>query len=384
MYRNVSKKQFYSTKWQQKNSITNQNFRHVLLEKGVSQKIVDTIDSNLKNSFMSLKVSPYILSRIDWDNFENCPVRKQFIQFEKVDKSVETQLDSLNENNDTPIDGIVHRYPNKILFLALSQCPVYCTFCTRSYYVGPDTDLVSKTQFQEQYKRWNNGFEYIRCHDEVKDVLISGGDTYMLSPQNLLFLGQNILDIEHVKRLRLATKGLAVMPMKIIDDKEYTKALIHLSNSAHQKGKHFSIQTHFNHPLEITSITSEAMLTLMQNHVTVRNQSVFLKGVNNDTKTMKELIIRLSDIGIIPYYVYMCDLVPNSEIYRTTIQNMLDVEKEIKGLNSGYMTPQFIIDLPNGGGKRGISTFETYQNGKAHYKSFIRKDGMTDFYYLDP
>jgi len=387
IYKDITTEQFSDYSWQNNNSMINKNYTSILEKNNVKKDIINDISQSLQSNKMSIRVTPYIMSLVNWNDFYNCPIAKQFIptisSFQILKNR--TELDSLHEKKDSKVDGIVHRYPNKILFLANNICPVYCIFCTRSYAIGEDTDTVKKDKSIKMNKeRWNKCLDYIKSNDKIEDVLISGGDGFMLPHAQLDFLGKSILDIKHVKRLRLATKGIAVLPMKIITDTNWTDAVIGLNNYSYENLKHFAIQTHFNHPKEISHFTEEAMKILMKNKVLVRNQSVFLKGINDNEDTMHELIIKLSNLGIIPYYVYLCDSVPNGDIYRTSIQSMIDVEKKLKGRNSGYMSPSFIIDLPNGGGKKNITSFESYKNGKAHYKSYIRNDSITDFYYEDP
>ena len=185
--------------------------------------------------------------------------------------------------------------------LASSVCPVYCRFCTRSYSVGPETETVSKTRFLPIQKRWEKIFDYIERTPSLHDVVLSGGDTFSLEPAQLDSIGNRLLSIPHIQRIRLASKGLAVCPSRILDENDdWARTLIELSNLGRKIGKSVALHTHFNHPNEITWITSQAAQKFFENGVTVRNQTVLLKGVNNDLATMQRLIHKLAELNIQP------------------------------------------------------------------------------------
>jgi len=270
------------------------------------------------------------------------------------------KLDSLNEQRDSPVSGLIHRYPDKVLFLTTSLCPVYCRFCTRSYSIGTNTETVNKIKFIPGKSRFDKIFEYIEEHDEIEDIVISGGDVYLLPGYLLLNLGKRLLDIEHVRRIRCATKGLSVMPMKILSDHAWFQSLVTLSQLAREQSKSFAIHTHINHPNEITYVTKNAADKLFQNNIHVRNQTVLLRGINDDFKTMYELIKYLSYINIQPYYVYLHDMVSGADEFRTTLGSVIELEIELRRSTAGFNMPQFIVDLPDDGGKRLVSSFETY------------------------
>ena len=252
--------------------------------------------------------------------------------------------------------------------------------------MGANTETVAKASLKPKLSRWNEMLDYIANTPVIQDVVISGGDSYSLAPHHLRMIGDRLLDIDHVRRFRVATKGLCVSPSRTIDPNDsWTDELIRLSNIGRQRGKHVALHTHFNHPNEFSWVTREAAQKLFQNSVVVRNQSVLLKGVNDDAETMGSLIRELGDNNILPvsrrfqhcrfrlpflpscqltnllkYYVYAGDMVKGVEDLRTPLQTILDLECQLRGSIAGFLMPQFVVDLPGGGGKRLASSYRTY------------------------
>ncbi|KAG4425524.1 hypothetical protein IFR04_001443 [Cadophora malorum] len=312
---------------------------------------------------MSIRLTPHIVSCIDWKDPLNDSLSRQFIPKMSTFQPDHPKLtlDSLHETEDSPCEGLVHRYTDKCLFLASSHCPLYCRYCTRSYAVGANTETVAKASLKPKLSRWNEMLDYIANTPVIQDVVISGGDSYSLAPHHLRMIGDRLLDIDHVRRFRVATKGLCVSPSRTIDPNDsWTDELIRLSNIGRQRGKHVALHTHFNHPNEFSWVTREAAQKLFQNSVVVRNQSVLLKGVNDDAETMGSLIRELGDNNILPYYVYAGDMVKGVEDLRTPLQTILDLECQLRGSIAGFLMPQFVVDLPGGGGKRLASSYRTY------------------------
>ncbi|KAJ5154616.1 Lysine-2-3-aminomutase family [Penicillium coprophilum] len=267
------------------------------------------VAAGLQRAPMATRLTPHILALVGWDNPYSDPIRRQFIPLasESQPDHPQLQLDSLSESRDSPVKGLVHRYPDKVLFLASSVCPVYCRFCTRSYSVGAKTKTVSKKRFLPLLKYWEPMFDYISQTTAVTDVVVSGGDSFFLEPAQLREIGHKLLEIEHVRRIRFASKGLAVCPSRILHPNDkWTEALIETSELGRKLGKSVALHTHFNHPQEISWITERAAQRLFENAITVRNQTVLLHGVNNDVDTMKLLIRRLADNNIQP--VWLCSL----------------------------------------------------------------------------
>jgi lysine 2,3-aminomutase len=196
--------------------------------------------------------------------------------------------------------------------VATSTCPLYCRFCTRSYAVGIDTDTVTKKTLKPTKQRWQDMFRYIEDTPSLQDIVVSGGDTYLLTPDQILEIGTRLISIKHIRRFRFASKGLAVWPSRILDPTDgWATALIEVSKLGRREGKAVALHTHFNHPNEITWITEMAARKLFSEGVTVRNQSVLLKGVNDDVTTMSSLIRRLADINIQPVSSLWLHCCPN-------------------------------------------------------------------------
>jgi lysine 2,3-aminomutase len=328
-----------------------------------------------------------MIALVDWTRPYEDPIRRQFIPVASklLPDHPRLTLDSLHEQDDAPVQGLTHRYVDKVLFLPLQTCPVYCRFCTRSYAIGPDTESVDKAALAKTPELWKQAFAYIASRPEIEDVVISGGDAYQMAPKNVTLIGESLLAIPHVRRMRFATKGPAVMPMKILTDAAWVDALTGVVDKGRAMGKDVVLHTHFNSPNEISEITRRAMRLLFERGVTVRNQSVLIRGVNDDPLTMTLLTKRLSWVNVHPYYVYMHDLVKGVEELRTSIQTSVDLEKYVRGTTAGFNTPLFICDAPGGGGKRDVHSYDYYDraNGIAVYSAPSVKPGQS-FLYFDP
>lgn len=385
-YKDIDEATFLDHKWQARNSITKPAKLLAALEALVPQSFYDDVAEGFRHSPMSVRVSPYLLSLIDWDDPYNDPLRIQFIpvQSRLLPDHPRLTLDSLHEQADAPVPGLTHRYRDKALFLVLDTCPVYCRFCTRSYAVGIDTEDVEKVSLKAKEGRWDKVFEYIRSRPELEDIVISGGDTYQLKARQVAHIGNTLLDIPHIRRMRFATKGPAVMPQKILTDHEWLDALTSVAQRGRTMHKEVVVHTHFNHPNEITYITKRALDTLFERGITVRNQSVMQRNVNDTTEVMQTLVARLAYCNVQPYYVYIHDLVSGVEDLRTRLQTGLDVEKSVRGYTAGYNTPTFVCDAPGGGGKREVHSFEHYnrETGISVYTAPSVKPGF--FLYFDP
>src|SRR3954447_13629983 len=386
-YANVSEAEFLDHKWQAKHSITNIPKLLAALSGLVSEAFVADAQRGFERAPMSVRVSPYILSLIDWKNAGEDPLRVQFIPLGSylLPDHPKLDLDSLHERADMPVPGLTHRYTDKALFLALDTCPVYCRFCTRSYAVGIDTEEVSKFQLKVNVERWEQTFAYIRSRPELEDIVISGGDVSQLRPEQITQIGETLLNIDHARRMRYATKGLAVMPQKILTDDAWTDALTRVVEEGRRRHKEVVIHTHFNHPREITEITRAAMNKLAERGITVRNQTVLQRGVNDTAATMRLLVKRLSHVNVHPYYIYMHDLVKGVEDLRTTLTTGLEIEKGIRGATAGFNTPTLVVDAPGGGGKRDAHSYEHYDRttGVSVFTAPAVHPGEV-YFYFDP
>ncbi len=386
-YKDVDEKTFLDHLWQQKHSVKTPEELLQTIESLASAEFIEDARAGFAHAPMAVRVSPYAISLIDWNDPYGDPIRRQFIPVKStfLPDHPRLVLDSLHEQADSPVPGLVHRYVDKALFLPLAVCPVYCRFCTRSYAIGPDTEEVDKVELARTPKQWHDAFTYIASRPELEDIVISGGDVYQLPPKNVELIGNALLDIPHVRRMRFATKGPAIMPMKLLTDPAWVDAIVGIVERGRALGKDVVLHTHFNAPEEITWITEKAMRVLFERGVMVRNQSVLIRGVNDLPERMQLLVKRLSYVNVHPYYVYMHDMVKGVEDLRTTVQTAIDVEKFVRGSTAGFNSPTFVCDAPGGGGKRDVHSFEYYdrENGIAVYAAPSVKPGKA-FMYFDP
>jgi lysine 2,3-aminomutase len=386
-YRDIDEATFLDHSWQSKSSITKVSKLVDAIANMVPAGFVEDLENGMKRAPMSVRVSPYIVSLIDWERPYEDPLRTQFFPLASriVPDHPKLGLDTLAEQADAPVPGLTHRYADKALFLPLDTCPVYCRFCTRSYAIGLDTDEVEKVHLRPNEERWNRAYAYIASRPELEDIVISGGDAYQLRAAHLEEIGDALLAIPNVRRMRFATKGPAVMPMKILTDDAWLDALTRVVEKGRKLRKDVVLHTHFNHPAEITGITEAAMGRLFERGIVVRNQTVLIRGVNDDVETMTMLVKRLGHVNVHPYYVYMHDMVKGVEDLRTSVDTALHVEKHVRGATAGYNTPTFVVDLPGGGGKRDAHSYEYYDRdtGISVYSAPSVKPGQL-FMYFDP
>ena len=386
-YANVTEAEFLDHKWQAKHTITNVQKLLAAVGSLATPEFISDAETGFQRAPMSVRVSPYLLSLIDWERPYEDPLRRQFIPVgtKLLPDHPKLGLDSLGERADAPVPGLTHRYVDKALFLALDTCPVYCRFCTRSYAVGIDTEEVEKFHLKAHADRWHRAFRYIASRPELEDIVISGGDAYQLRAEQITEIGEALLAIPNVRRMRFATKGPAVMPQKILTDEAWTDALSRVVEHGRKLHKEVVLHTHFNHPNEVTGITEDAMNKLFERGIIVRNQSVLQRGVNDTAETMKLLVKRLGHVNVHPYYVYVHDLVKGVEDLRTTLQTALDLERYVRGTTAGFNTPTFVVDAPGGGGKRDAHSYEHYdrRSGISVYSAPSVKPGQY-FLYFDP
>ncbi len=386
-YEDIDEKTFLDHIWQGRKSVKTPEELFETIGEIVDPTFLEDAKEGFRRAPMAVRVSPYAIATIDWTQPYEDPIRRQFIPVASklLPDHPRLTLDSLHEQDDAPVQGLTHRYVDKALFLPLQTCPVYCRFCTRSYAIGPDTESVDKASVAKTPDLWKQAFAYIASRPEIEDIVISGGDVYQLAAKNITLIGETLLAIPHVRRMRFATKGPAVMPMKILTDEPWVDALTGVVQKGRKMGKDVVLHTHFNTPTEITEITRQAMDVLFQRGITVRNQSVLIRGVNDDAHRMTTLVKRLSWINVHPYYVYMHDLVKGVEELRTSVQTSIDLEKFVRGTTAGFNTPLFICDAPGGGGKRDVHSFDYYDraNGIVVYSAPSVKPGQS-FLYFDP
>ena len=387
-YSGLTADEFHSNEFQQRNTVTDLARLRAVLGDLVPDSFYSDLADGIRQAPMALRITPHLMALIDWEAPDADPIRTQFLPLrsrQQVDHPMMT-LDSLQEQRDSPVPGLTHRYPDKALFLPVDTCPVYCRFCTRSYAVGADTERVSeKLKLHANRARWEQAFRYIEETPRLEDIVVSGGDAFHLRPDALEEIGRRLIAIPHVRRIRIATKGLCVMPQKILTDHAWVDALARVSDLARREFKQLALHTHINHPSEIAEVTQRAMRVLVERGVLVRCQTVMQHGVNADGATMQLLVRRLGWVNILPYYVYFHDMVPGVEELRTSLAEGLAVEKQVRGVTAGFNTPAFVVDTMGGGGKRDAHSFEVYhrEHGIAVYRSPSVRPGRM-FFYFDP
>ena len=286
---------------------------------------------------LRMAITPYDLSLID-PNDPHDPVRKQAIPTAKeLHQSCADLLDPLHEDSDSPVPGLTHRYPDRVLLLTTDQCSMYCRHCTRRRFAGQHDTSVPVEQIDKC-------IEYIRNTPTVRDVLLSGGDVLMLSDDMLEYIISRLREIDHVEIVRLGSRTPVVCPQRI------TPELCALLKKYHP----IWLNTHFNHPQEITAEAQKACAMLADAGVPLGNQSVLLAGVNDCVFTMKKLVNQLVEMRVRPYYIYQCDLSMGLEHFRTPVSKGIEIIEALRGHTSGYCVPTFVVDAPGGGGKTPV------------------------------
>ncbi|MCE1163822.1 MAG: KamA family radical SAM protein [Bacteroidetes bacterium] len=297
-----------------------------LVEKfGIKREVAAKLDK-----FFQARINPYYLSLI---REPNDPIWRQCVPDEVELEDIDAPEDPLNEDDMSPVPNITHRYPDRALFLVTSQCGLYCRFCTRKRKVG-DSHKISMNTLE-------SAFKYLEQHTEISDVILSGGDPLMLTDAMLEKILIRLREISHIQVIRLGTKMPCVLPQRI------TPKLVNMLKKYHP----IYINTHFNHPWEITEESKKACGMLVDAGCPVGNQSVLMKGVNDNPETMRQLLKGLLAMRVRPYYIYQADLTKGANHFRTPLNVGLDIMDKLRGHISGLAVPQFVIDAPGGGGK---------------------------------
>lgn len=386
-YRDVDEATFLDHAWQTRNTVTQVAQLRSVLGNRVNPEFLDDVEDGTARATMSVRVTPYLLSLIRWDDPLRDPLRVQFLPLGSrlLPDHPLVSLDSLREQDQAVTPGLVHRYRDRVLFLAAATCPVYCRCCTRSYVIGPDTRRVEKVRLQVHDERWRQALDYVAATPVVEDVLVSGGDAWQLSAAQITALGDALLAIPHVRRIRFASRGLAASPQKVLTDGAWTAAITRVVARGRALHKEVALHAHFNHPREVTAITRRATDALMERGVYLRSQAVLQRGVNDDPAVMTTLVKRLGYVNVHAYYVYVHDLVRGVEDLRTSLDTALRVERHVRGATAGFNTPVFVVDAPGGGGKRDAHSYEHYdrETGVSVYVAPSVEAGR-QFLYVDP
>jgi lysine 2,3-aminomutase len=349
MFPNIADEQWNNWHWQVQNRIETLE----QLKKYIA--LTDEEEAGIKKSLETFRmaITPYYLSLIDTEN-PHCPVRRQAIPTAaETHQTAADLLDPLHEDEDSPAPNLTHRYPDRVLFLITDMCSMYCRHCTRRRFAG-HTDTSSPEENIEK------ALDYIKKTTQVRDVLLSGGDALMISDSKLESIIKRLREIPHVEIIRIGTRTPVVCPQRI------TNELVEMLKKHHP----IWVNTHFNHPQEITEESIKACEKMANAGIPLGNQSVLLRGINDCTHIMKRLVQQLVKIRVRPYYIYQCDLSMGLEHFRTPVSKGIEIIENLRGHVSGYAVPTFVVDAPGGGGK--IPVMPTYLISQSPDKVVLR------------
>lgn len=361
LFPEVSDEQWNDWKWQVKNRIETLD----QLKKYI--KLTPEEEEGVRESLKTLRmaITPYYLSLINPDD-PHCPVRKQSIptgaELHQADADL---LDPLHEDEDSPVPGLTHRYPDRVLLLITDMCSMYCRHCTRRRFAG-------QKDGESSIDRINKAIDYIAKTPQVRDVLLSGGDALLVSDKMLETIIQRLREIPHVEIIRIGSRVPVVCPQRITDD------LVNMLKKYHPVW----VNTHFNHPNEITAEATEACAKLANAGIPLGNQSVLLRGINDCTYVMKKLVHALVKIRVRPYYIYQCDLSMGLEHFRTPVSKGIEIIESLRGHTSGYAVPTFVVDAPGGGGKTPV--MPTYVISQSPHRVVLRNFEGVITTYTEP
>ena len=333
MFPDVTDEQWNDWKWQVKNRI------ETLEDLKKYVKLTAEEEEGVKKTLSTLRmaITPYYLSLID-PNDPHDPVRRQCIPTAlETHQAAADLLDPLHEDEDSPTPGLTHRYPDRVLFLITDMCSMYCRHCTRRRFAGQTDNECGPDRIEK-------ALEYIEKTESVRDVLLSGGDALMVSDKKLEYIISRLRQIPHVEIVRLGTRTPVVCPQRI------TPELCDMLKKYHPVW----INTHFNHPNEVTAESRRACEMLANAGIPLGNQSVLLRGVNDCVHVMKNLVHELVKMRVRPYYIYQCDLSMGLEHFRTPVSKGIEIIEGLRGHTSGFCIPTFVVDAPGGGGKTPV------------------------------
>ena len=355
----ISDEEWNSWHWQVRNRIKGVDELKKYIK--LTQEEEDAIGKVLDKLRMS--ITPYYLTLMDADD-PNCPIRMQAIPtIAELTEGKYDKDDPLHEDIDSPVPGLTHRYPDRVLFLITDMCSMYCRHCTRRRFAGA-------TDHELGLERIDACIEYIRKTKEVRDVLLSGGDALLVSDERIEYILKKLKEIPHVEVIRFGTRTPVVMPQRITED------FVSMIKKYHPVW----INTHFNHVKEITPEAKLAIDRMCDAGIPLGNQSVLLRGINDCVHIMKELVHNLVALRVRPYYVYQCDLSMGIEHFRTPVSKGIEIIEGLRGHTSGYAVPTFVVDAPGGGGK--IPVMPQYLISQAPGKVVLRNfEGKIATYY---
>jgi lysine 2,3-aminomutase len=361
IWRGISEKEWNDWRWQLRHRITTYGQLKELIE--LTPDEIEGIKQS--KGRLALAVTPYFASLMDPIN-ANCPIRRQAIpRIEELHLSKSDMLDPCGEDKDSPVPGLVHRYPDRVLLLITDQCAVYCRYCTRRRLVGSHEKAITQGNFEEVLK-------YLKSHRKVRDVLLSGGDPLLLENERLEEILSRLRAIPHIELLRIGTRAPVTLPQRI------TGGLVKMLKKYHP----LMISIHFTHPKEITERVKRACSELADSGIPLGSQTVLLKGINDKPYIMKKLVQELLKIRVRPYYIYQCDLAMGTEHFRTSVATGIQIIEKLRGYTTGYAVPTFVVDAPGGGGKIPVEPSYLVSRGKG--KIVLKNYEGKTFEYPEP
>ena len=354
IWKDVPETDWDNWKWQVKNRVT------TLAELSRAVRLTAEEEGGIRREEdrLPMAITPYFLSQIDSDNPE-CPLRKQVIpRIEEHFFCARELEDPCGEEKDSPVPGVVHRYPDRVLLIATEACVSYCRYCTRKRIVGRKTQSIDREQLAR-------ACDYISGNKKIRDVLISGGDPLSLCDEKIETVLKSLRAIRHVEILRIGTRVPVFLPQRV------TPELVAMLKKYHP----IYVSIHFSHPREINPETSRACEMLADAGIPLGSQTVLLRNINDNPVTIKKLLQELLKIRVRPYYLYQCDLAVGTEHFRTPISTGINIIEKLRGHTTGYAVPTFVVDAPGGGGKIPLSPsyFISLVEGRAVLRNYEGK-----------
>lgn len=361
VWSSVSNNDWHSWIWQQQHRIKNMQ----QLEQVIKVTPDERTAFEKSDEMFHMGITPYYATLMDPED-PNCPVRSQSVpKIGELTILPEDLEDPLAEERDMPVPGVTHRYPDRVLFYTTHNCPVYCRHCTRKRKVSDPGSAAQLAQLE-------GGLKYIEQHKEIRDVIISGGDPLSMNDDRIEWILSRLRALDHIDLIRLGTRNLVTLPFRCTDNFINTVKKYHPVH----------INTHFNHPKECTQEAYDLAVRLVENGFTLGNQTVLLKGINDDPKIMKELVHKLLLMRIRPYYIYQCDLSQGISHFRTSVETGINIIESLRGHTSGLAVPHYVVDAPGGGGK--IPLIPNYVIGHEGKKWILRNFRNQQFTYYEP
>jgi lysine 2,3-aminomutase len=388
-YRDVSQEEWLSAKWQRQHTVKNLEALQKVFGDLMPQDLADSIRRDqAERATMSMLVPPQMLNTMNENDLWGDPIRHYMVPaFD--DRHAEwpshpmAERDSLHEADMWAVEGLTHRYPTKVLAELLTTCPQYCGHCTRMDLIGNNVPQVLKHRFElKQRDRHAAILEYLRATTSVRDVVVSGGDIANLPIAHVEDFVGSLIEIPHIRDIRLATKGLMGLPQHFLQS-DVLFGMERIAQKALDRDVDLAVHVHINHAQSVTPLVAKATKKLhAMGFRDVRNQGVLLRGVNDSQEALLDLCFTLLDKAkIMPYYFYMCDMIPNSEHWRLSVDEAQKLQHSMMGYLPGFATPRILCDVPFVG-KRWVHQVDSYDRTRGI--SFWTKNYRTGIEHDDP